>query len=134
MGILAPYGSSAAPARRRGTCTRLWAAVTRAWAARARDDARADARGWCGRGLLRTTVGSIRINALPVTTCGRENMSYDFDNTVREWSYTMQKLNQQDLDRNFSLATTHLVKWMQAVRARLFWGELQEVTCPFSAS
>lgn len=43
-------------------------------------------------------------------------MSYDFDNTVREWSYTMQKLNQQDLDRNFSLATTHLVKWMQAVR------------------
>ena len=33
-------------------------------------------------------------------------MSYDFDNTVREWSYTMQKLNQQDLDRNFSLATT----------------------------
>jgi hypothetical protein len=44
-------------------------------------------------------------------------MSYDFDNTVRKWSYTMQKLNQQDLDRNFSLATTHLVKWMQAVRS-----------------
>ena len=40
--------------------------------------------------------------------------SYAFDNSVREWSYTMQKLNQQDLDRNFSLATTHLVKWMQA--------------------
>ena len=49
-------------------------------------------------------------------------MSYDFDNTVREWSYTMQKLNQQDLDRNFALATTHLVKWMQAVRAIIFFG------------
>ena len=44
-------------------------------------------------------------------------MSYDFDHTVREWAYTMQKLNQQDLDRNFSLATTHLAKWMQAVRS-----------------
>ena len=38
-------------------------------------------------------------------------MPYSFDTTVREWSYTMQELNQQDLDRNFSLATTHIVKW-----------------------
>ena len=63
-------------------------------------------------------------------------MSYDFDNTVREWSYTMQKLNQQDLDRNFALATTHLVKWMQAVRAiflRVIFFWLQEVTGPVSA-
>ena len=43
-------------------------------------------------------------------------MSYDFDTTAREWGYTMQTLNQQDLDRNFALATTHIVKWMQAAR------------------
>jgi len=33
----------------------------------------------------------------------------------------MQKLNQQDLDRNFSLATTHLFKWMQAARMDMPW-------------
>jgi hypothetical protein len=48
-------------------------------------------------------------------------MSYDFDTTAREWGYTMQTLNQQDLDRNFALATTHIVKWMQAARMDMPW-------------
>jgi hypothetical protein len=47
--------------------------------------------------------------------------AYSFDTSVREWQYQTQALNQQDLDRNFSLATTHLVKWMQAARMDMPW-------------
>lgn len=43
------------------------------------------------------------------------------DVTVREREYRVQALNQQDLDRNFSLATTHLFKWMQAARMDMPW-------------
>lgn len=45
----------------------------------------------------------------------------DVDTTVRVNEYCMQTLNQQDLDRNFALATTHLFKWMQAARMDLPW-------------
>jgi hypothetical protein len=47
--------------------------------------------------------------------------SYDFDTEARKWEYSVQALNQQDLDRNFSLATTHIVKW---------WASSQPAACP----
>jgi len=43
------------------------------------------------------------------------------DVTVRESSYKVQTLNQQDLDRNFCLATTNILKWMQAARMDFPW-------------
>jgi len=43
------------------------------------------------------------------------------DTKVRIREYRTASLNQQDLDRNFSLATTHIFKWMQAARMDLPW-------------
>lgn len=43
------------------------------------------------------------------------------DTSVRENSYVSQTLNQQDLDRNFSLSTAQIFKWMQAARMDLPW-------------
>jgi len=47
--------------------------------------------------------------------------SYAFDVNKRINAYRVQKLNQQDLDRNFCLATANLFKWMQAARMELPW-------------
>ena len=41
------------------------------------------------------------------------------DVTVRKITYAVQALNQQDLDRNFALATSNVLKWMQAARMGL---------------
>mmetsp|Transcript_51637 Transcript_51637/g.109720 ORF Transcript_51637/g.109720 Transcript_51637/m.109720 type:complete len:303 (-) Transcript_51637:147-1055(-) len=43
------------------------------------------------------------------------------DVSIREFEYKVPVLNQQDLDRNFALPTTHLFKWMQAARMDLPW-------------
>jgi len=45
----------------------------------------------------------------------------DVDTTVRVREYRVQALGQQDLDRNYALATTHLFKWMQAGRMAMPW-------------
>jgi len=52
---------------------------------------------------------------------GPSGATYAFDVRKRENEYKVQALNQQDLDRNFCLATTHLFKWMQAARMELPW-------------
>mmetsp|Transcript_67377 Transcript_67377/g.196985 ORF Transcript_67377/g.196985 Transcript_67377/m.196985 type:complete len:303 (+) Transcript_67377:87-995(+) len=52
---------------------------------------------------------------------GPSGASYTFDITQREHVYKVQALNQQDLDRNFSLSTASLFKWMQAARMELPW-------------
>lgn len=52
---------------------------------------------------------------------GVSGASYAFDINQRENEYKVQTLNQQDLDRNFCLATTNLFKWMQAARMDLPW-------------
>lgn len=46
---------------------------------------------------------------------------YSFDVTKRTHSYSIQTLNQQDVDRNFCLSTANLFKWMQAARMELPW-------------
>lgn len=56
-----------------------------------------------------------------MTYQGPSGASYSFDVRKRENEYKVQKLNQQDLDRNFCLATTNLFKWMQAARMELPW-------------
>lgn len=40
---------------------------------------------------------------------------------TRAHEYAVQALNQQDLDRNFGLATWQILKWMQAARMELPW-------------
>lgn len=45
----------------------------------------------------------------------------DVDLTVTSTVYRVPALNQQDLDRNFALATTQLLKWMQAARMDFPW-------------
>mmetsp|Transcript_85503 Transcript_85503/g.227146 ORF Transcript_85503/g.227146 Transcript_85503/m.227146 type:complete len:303 (-) Transcript_85503:32-940(-) len=52
---------------------------------------------------------------------GPSGAKYPFDITQREHEYGVQALNQQDLDRNFCLATTNVFKWMQAARMELPW-------------
>lgn len=47
--------------------------------------------------------------------------TYDFDVRQATNDYTTGVMNQQDLDRNFGLATSHLFKWMQAARMDLQW-------------
>eukprot|EP00929_Paragymnodinium_shiwhaense_P010408 TRINITY_DN115034_c0_g1_i1.p1 TRINITY_DN115034_c0_g1~~TRINITY_DN115034_c0_g1_i1.p1 ORF type:complete len:306 (+),score=35.88 TRINITY_DN115034_c0_g1_i1:61-978(+) len=41
--------------------------------------------------------------------------------STRTNTYSVQALNQQDLDRNFALATWQVLKWMQAARMELPW-------------
>mmetsp|Transcript_117563 Transcript_117563/g.379419 ORF Transcript_117563/g.379419 Transcript_117563/m.379419 type:complete len:302 (+) Transcript_117563:73-978(+) len=52
---------------------------------------------------------------------GPSGASYDFDIGKRQNEYRVHTLNQQDLDRNFCLATTNIFKWMQAARMELPW-------------
>mmetsp|Transcript_21613 Transcript_21613/g.64965 ORF Transcript_21613/g.64965 Transcript_21613/m.64965 type:complete len:303 (-) Transcript_21613:71-979(-) len=52
---------------------------------------------------------------------GPSGARYAFDIMQREHEYKVQALNQQDLDRNFCLATTNVFKWMQAARMELPW-------------
>lgn len=47
--------------------------------------------------------------------------AYAFDVTEREHEYLVQRLNQQDLDRNLCVSTSSLFKWMQAARMELAW-------------
>jgi len=56
-----------------------------------------------------------------MTFVGPSGASYSFDVRKRENEYKVQTLNQQDLDRNFALATTNIFKWMQAARMELPW-------------
>lgn len=46
---------------------------------------------------------------------------YAFDVRKGTNDYTTGVMNQQDLDRNFGLATSHIFKWMQAARMDLPW-------------
>jgi len=52
---------------------------------------------------------------------GPSGAVYSFDIQKSDHEYKVQRLNQQDLDRNFCLATTNIFKWMQAARMELPW-------------